>query len=412
MTREELLYEAGLYKAAFNYGRRKVRGAGGGAWHYAKTTKRDAKNMVKYHRVVKHMAPKNALLHQLTGGGTNRKLHKGVKLRGVFRAAHGKAAMGRLDALADRTAKVAATAGARRNTAVRRNAVRVGVAALGAGALYIGAKTYQMKKRQAQERPQFSSYDVYPQLNHSAARQQVHNRPVYYDDRDVGGGPPRVEDMNMTREELIEMMSVGALTKRAGKFSPKKYYAGHKRRAGARLKKYEKRVASNPQAQERYGKHMAWRGAAKVAAGGISGGIIGKHVGRKIAHATMSASSKEHLAFATKYPKVAGKTFPGKGLDALRDKNRRGYKGTSRGHLVGTLAGIAAGGYLAHKLTPRDHARTLNYTKGRPSDQQNKYSAAGRDAWKSVQAQRKKKAKNEVTREELISALMETLYVE
>jgi hypothetical protein len=138
------------------------------------------------------------------------------KLRGITHAITSKAQMRTLKAASDRHTKTMGRAATIRDTAVGRNAVRVGAVALGASALYYaGVKTYRMKKRQAQERPQFSSYDVYPQLSHSAARQQVHNRPVYYDDRDVGGGPPRVEDMNMIREELIEMMSIGALAKRS-----------------------------------------------------------------------------------------------------------------------------------------------------------------------------------------------------
>lgn len=204
MTRAELLHEAGLYKAAFNYGRRKVRGASGGAWHYAKTTKKDTQAMLRAHRKLRSSS-RYALLHQAR---TN--ILPGARgSLGVTIAQAKKSA-----ATVARTTNINTLLKKSRNQAVRSSAVRLGAVTLGAGALYIGAKTYRMKKRQAQEHPQFSSYDVYPQLSHSAARQQIHNRPVYYDDRDVGGGPPRVEDMNMTREELIEM-SVAALAKRS-----------------------------------------------------------------------------------------------------------------------------------------------------------------------------------------------------
>jgi len=195
MTRAELLHEAGLYKAAFNYGRRKVRGAGGGAWHYVTTTKKDAKDMFKYHKVLNRSGGKTLLLNQLTGSGGV----KGVGLRGVAHAMSNKTAMKRLDKVATRQNLIMQRAMNRRNVAIGRNAVRVGAVALGAGALAWGAKTYRDRKREAQSVPQFSSYDVYPQLGHSAARQQSTNRPVYYDDYDVGTGPPRVEN----REELI-----------------------------------------------------------------------------------------------------------------------------------------------------------------------------------------------------------------
>ncbi len=202
MIRSELLHEAGLYKAAFRYGRRKVRGAGGGAWHYTTTTKRDVKAMLKAHKVLKRGAPRTALLHQFTGGDSKIGL-----LRGVTKTITSKPQMRSLDTLAIRHAKTMERAKTIRNRATGRTAVRIGAVTLGIGAGVMAVKAYRLKKRQAQERPQFSSYDVYPRLGHAAARQQAYNRPVYYDNRDVGGGSPRVESREQLINRIFEALS-------------------------------------------------------------------------------------------------------------------------------------------------------------------------------------------------------------
>lgn len=395
MDRAELLREAGLFKAAFNYGRRKVRGAGGGAWHYAATTKRDTKAMLKYHRVSRNMSAKNALLHQLSGGKD-----KGVKLRGVFRTAHGKAATGRLDALATRTAKIAKTAAGRRDAAVKRNAVRAGAVVLGAGAAIGAAKLYRWKKRQAQERPQFSSYDVYPKLGHAATRQQVYNRPVYYDDRDVGSGPPRHEDINMTREELIEM-TMGQLVQK-GKGKIRKYRSGQ----AQKLKKYEKRMARDPLAKARHGKIMGYKQGIKIGLGAIAGAKVGSNVGKAIGRiAPLHKNQTAMLKFAKKYPELSTtqRMWPShrKALDA---RTNRTNTGGSVGHMVGMVAGTVGGAYLAHRMTPRDHKQTMMYTRGRPHHKVGSLVHGSDMVTKNVKKRRAKKL-----REELISGVIEAL---
>ena len=404
MTREELLHEAGFYKAAFSYARKKVRGAGGGAWHYARTTKRDVKTMTRAHRKLRNVNRYELLRQARTNIVPGARAALGVTAAQAKKSA----------ATVARTDKINTLLVQSRNQAVRRNAVRVGAVALGAGALAWGAKTYRLKKRQAQERPQFSSYDVYPQLGHAAARQQVHNRPVYYDDRDAGGGPPRVEDMNMTREELIEM-SVKALIggARNKTISGMKYtkgkIRGYRRGQAAKLKKYEKRMAQDPLAQARHGSIMGWKSAVKTGIGAAVGATVGAKAGRSIGRvAPLASRHRTALKFAKKYPKLStSQTMWPAHRAAIDARTSRTQSGGGIGQIAGMAVGAAGGAYLAHKLKARDHRQAMMFTRGRPHYGTSANVQLSKLTTKDIEKRRAKKL-----REELISALMETLHAE
>ena len=184
MNNAELLEKVGAWKHATGFAKAGAKAA----WGLAKTTKRDTRGMLRSHRLLNDT--KRMTDHAVLTSLGRRGKRIGLAVKPTTGASNHAAMM-------DTRRK---QWGANRQMFAKRNALRLGAVALGATAGTYAYRAYKLRKRQAQEKPQFRTYDVYPEHGHSAVGYQKNNRPMYYDQDEIGAGPPRVRE---SREGLI-----------------------------------------------------------------------------------------------------------------------------------------------------------------------------------------------------------------
>ena len=176
--------KVGAWRHALGY----AKSAAGGAWKMAKTTKRDTRGMIRAHRLLNNK-----------GRMADRAIGRSIARRGQRWGASKTLRTGAARDVASLDARRAQW-GANRSRFAKRNALRLGAVALGATAGSYAYKAYKLRKQQAKERPQYRTYDVYPEHGHAAVPYQKYNRPNYYDQDEIGSGPPRTHE---SREDLI-----------------------------------------------------------------------------------------------------------------------------------------------------------------------------------------------------------------
>lgn len=179
----------------------KLQQAGRMIGQHAVETPKDAKRLVRAHRA---LSRRKFHATRFRLGSARDALRVGAVASDLTKAQ--RSGMARAVSSAERAVQRHNVIGTRwasqRDTAAKNLAKRGLVVAgvIGAGAA--GRQAYRWMKRRAGEKARFSSYDVYPQYDHAAARGERYNRSVYYDPDEVGAGPPRIheEDRDMLNE--------------------------------------------------------------------------------------------------------------------------------------------------------------------------------------------------------------------
>jgi hypothetical protein len=95
----------------------------------------------------------------------------------------------------DRQARIDSIQQGVRNDAVGRTAKRVAYGLLAAGAIGMGAKAIsRFRKYNKTDDPQFRHYDVHPEYQYGVSPIERFNRPMYYDDEEIGTVVPRLRE--------------------------------------------------------------------------------------------------------------------------------------------------------------------------------------------------------------------------